>query len=37
VGSGSASCIITCDSETLRLDNWEFEVVGRVELQTVEG
>ena len=37
MGSGSTSGIITRDSETLRLDNWEFEVVGRVELQTVEG
>jgi hypothetical protein len=34
VGSGSASGIITLDSETLGLDNWEFEVAGRVELQT---
>ena len=34
VRSGSASGIITLDSETLGLDNWEFEVAGRVELQT---
>ena len=34
MGSGSASGIITRDSETLGLDNWEFEVVGRVKLQT---
>jgi hypothetical protein len=36
MGSGSASRIITDDSETLGLDSWEFEVAGgvRVELQT---
>jgi hypothetical protein len=35
VGNGRESGIITYDSETLGLDNFEFEVVkGHVELQT---
>jgi hypothetical protein len=36
MGSGSASGIITDDSDTLDLDSWEFELVGggRVGLQT---